>query len=408
MKSVLKDAFFQGLHHIGGRLAIFALLIIVAREVSVEEFGLLQLLLVIQSVLLIFFDGGINQIVVREVAGRGALEEGLWRRKRRWWIFSSLFVGVSVIALPLPLEKGWIALVAVAALASSKVNFCQFLFRGFGAAHLESGISLFHKLLGAAVAVWLIYVLGAGIGSVFVANVIAAVLAVAIAYRAFGRYRDRIIPGDGKVEWTALGSLVVVEMGTWLYFRVDVLILEQIKDRLELGLYAAAYTLFTGVAMVSVVIMAALFPRLAKAKSSSERRPITYGGLVLLTVIAAGLYVFLSLTGAQLLTALFGEKYSPAQGMLIALLPAFFFMFPNGLLTHLLILQKREHVFAAVVLMGAALNIALNLLWIPADGGIGAARATVWTEVFLLAGTTVALGMGRRSRGVAAGTAQAR
>ena len=80
--------------------------------------------------------------------------------------------------------------------------------------------------------------------------------------------------------------------------------------------------------------------------------------------------------------------------MLPWLLGALIFILPNGVLTQAAIARNRESVYAVAAGGAALVNIGLNLALIPKFGGLGAAWATIVTEMFL----TVALVFGTRKK----------
>ena len=68
-----RDIIYQGLHQIGGRIALFLFMIVAGRWLGVERFGAFQVLLAIHGFLLVVVDGGLNPIVVRETAAHKSL-----------------------------------------------------------------------------------------------------------------------------------------------------------------------------------------------------------------------------------------------------------------------------------------------------------------------------------------------
>ena len=64
----------------------------------------------------------------------------------------------------------------------------------------------------------------------------------------------------------------------------------------------------------------------------------------------------------------------------------------NYVLTHQLIGWQGHRAYAVICLVALALNVGLNTRLIPALSILGAAWATVWTEVAITVGCTLALG----------------
>lgn len=90
----------------------------------------------------------------------------------------------------------------------------------------------------------------------------------------------------------------------------------------------------------------------------------------------------------------FGQGYHDSVRLLPWLLVALIFVLPNGVLTQAAIAQNSERFYALAAGGGAVVNIVLNSILIPRFGGLGAAWATIATEVFL----SICLVLGLRRR----------
>ena len=83
---------------------------------------------------------------------------------------------------------------------------------------------------------------------------------------------------------------------------------------------------------------------------------------------------------------IYGESYAyaaPAFAVLSLALPLFFL---NYALTHQVIGWDGQRAYLVIVSLALAGNIAANLLLVPGRGIVGAAIATVFTEVIVTAG----------------------
>jgi O-antigen/teichoic acid export membrane protein len=180
-----------------------------------------------------------------------------------------------------------------------------------------------------------------------------------------------------------------------LFFQVDAVMLEAMRGSQEVGWYRAPVLVLEGLTLVPRVLsyaliptMAALHPRNAAAVTGLYRRGCKY-------LLLAGLpvAVFGALAAGPFIAFLFGSDYGPSVVAARILLPAAAFMFLSNFAETTLACVNRWSTIVVVSTVCLALNVGLNLLWIPAHGYQGAAWATLVTEgaYFLLSALALSL-----------------
>lgn len=178
-----------------------------------------------------------------------------------------------------------------------------------------------------------------------------------------------------------------------LFFQVDAVMIEQIRGAREVGLYSAPVRVLEGLTLVPRILGYAFIPTMAALASTRPeavtelyRRGSKYLLLAGLVVAAFGL-----IASDAFIPWLFGAAYEPSVGVARVLIAAAAFMFLSNFGETTLACVNRWGTIVAVSTAALALNVALNLLWIPRYGYHGAAWATVLTEgaYFLL--TAIAL-----------------
>jgi O-antigen/teichoic acid export membrane protein len=387
MKRFIRDFSLQTLNHAGGRLLVFLLILYYGRRLGVAEFGLLQVMLGVQGILIALYDGGANTLMVRDTAMRGGISRRAAVGRIKWLAAAVCLTAAATPFLTGIMSAGRLLLVAFAAAALSLVSLCAFAARGLHMPGRESAINFVQKLIaviGAATAVGLV---GASPESFVAANAVGAVCAVLVALFLFKR-SGRGFSADGAPTFGpgAAVWLLIVDMGSWVYFRADMLILKQTADLHETGLYGAAYTLFTGLALGSNAIMAVIFPRAAAASTAAERKKwILRGAALLMTASAASIALVVPLSG-RIISLVYGARYDGAAALLAGLVPVTIVMFGNNLLNGLLILAGKQRAYAFVVVIAAVFNVTANLYAIPRWRAMGAVLTTALTETLLFAG----------------------
>ena len=209
--------------------------------------------------------------------------------------------------------------------------------------------------------------------------------AATIAYAVLLRRRSRIVGRpDLALARTMLAygfRVYVAIVVSFLVIRIDLLLVNAYLGRTEAGLYSVAATLADGMFVLPTVIGLNLFPRVARGDPTEASAEVfrsvgvLYGLVCLATVPVAGIAI----------RTFFGVKYEDATSLYYWLLPGIFCL---GLLTIL------SHHFAgrgypvqamAIWIFGLALNIVLNLIFLPGRGAWVAALTSSVTYAILLA-----------------------
>lgn len=221
---------------------------------------------------------------------------------------------------------------------------------------------------------------------VVVAEALSLVLSFFVIRRRFGAF----VPTFHFQVWReflvrsapiALGMIFSV-----LYFRLDIVMLQLMTGERIVGFYSAAYKLFEVVVILPHSCMLVLFPTMveeyhanrSKFKASYARSLWVYG------IGGGGIALLLWSFSHEIILMIYGDKFNPSGEVLGVLAIAVFLFFINFLLSNVLITSGREKVNTWNLLAATVLNIALNMIWIPQYGMMGAAWATVLCEVVLV------------------------
>jgi O-antigen/teichoic acid export membrane protein len=173
---------------------------------------------------------------------------------------------------------------------------------------------------------------------------------------------------------------------TNLYFRADVPILQHFRSYAEVGWYTFAYKPFEALQFIPLAIQVVVYPLLgvyfvadaSALKLAYERFfkvlvllgwPLTVGTFVLVHPI---IRVF-SPSGA----------FAQSEASLRILAFAIVFLFANSAFYAMLNAINRQHMNAWATGLAAAINIVLNLIFIPFYGYLAASTTTVLTEASL-------------------------
>lgn len=168
-----------------------------------------------------------------------------------------------------------------------------------------------------------------------------------------------------------------------MIFNADLLLLRLMRGSESTGLYAAAYAPLAFAVNVGYAFAYSVLPVLVAERAGERDASALYGAqLVRMLSIAFPLAVGGALVAGEIIALGFGPDYADAAPVLTALMMSVPFAGATALSwTALTVLGRERWLFISTGL-AAAINVVLNLLWIPRYGMLGAATATVITEAF--------------------------
>jgi len=172
-----------------------------------------------------------------------------------------------------------------------------------------------------------------------------------------------------------------------LYFRLDLFFVEYWHGVEAVALYNAVFRLVEAMRLLPAAVLAVVFPLLCRA---GDLRPLAR---LAAGLFAGGAAVALVVAGPAgwLVTLFYGPSYAAATPAFRVLLVAAPLFFLNYALTHQLIGWDRQKVYAGVSAAALVANLTLDVALVPRFGLVGAAWATVATEVVVTAGCVAAL-----------------
>ena len=165
-----------------------------------------------------------------------------------------------------------------------------------------------------------------------------------------------------------------------LYFRIDTLMLGLMVNTKEVGWYSTAYKLMEGSFIIPATIMALCYPNLSKQKNFISIFPKILFIMISLGILCSSLIYFLS---HPVITILYGEKFQRSIEFLKILAFAVIPVFIGHLTTQSLIALDKSKLYLYITLLATLLNIILNYFFIHLWQAVGAAYASIITEIFV-------------------------
>jgi O-antigen/teichoic acid export membrane protein len=169
-----------------------------------------------------------------------------------------------------------------------------------------------------------------------------------------------------------------------IYMRIDQIMLGEISNNTQAGIYSAALKLSEIWYFLPVVICNSYFPMIITAKRTDE---IIYIKKVqklldLLFLMAFGLSVFASFFSSDIINILYGIEYKESAIVLSIHIWTSIFVFLGVAGSNYFVVENLQTKMLVRAGLGLILNVALNLIFIPWWGAVGAAIATLTSQFF--------------------------
>jgi O-antigen/teichoic acid export membrane protein len=360
----------------------------VARYLGPEQFGLLSYAFAFVFVFSSFAMLGLEWVVVRTLVREPA---------RRTEILGTAFLlkliaGAATLALSFgavvflrPGDRLTWALVGVIALGNvfNASGVISFWFQSEVQAKFTTYAKSAASLSGAALKVALISSQAPLVAFAWVALAESLVgsLGLVAAYRWRGqRLREWRVTGTmAKQLLRDSWPLLLADVVVLAYLRIDQVMLGQMGDPAEMGIYSVAVILAEVWYFIPMAVATSVFPGVVAARESGEQT--FYEQLQkyykLMAFLAYAVAVPVTLVGNQAVALLFGPSYAAAGPMLIGLVWAGLFVNLSIARSSFLVAQNWNRLHALADLLGLLVNVGLNLVLIPEYGGNGAVVASI-------------------------------
>jgi len=162
----------------------------------------------------------------------------------------------------------------------------------------------------------------------------------------------------------------------FLNYRIEVFMLGAFLPVSAVGFYSVAVVLAEKLWFVSESASTVLFPTVAAEKDEQQRKtftPLVSRNILWITAIGAAI---LFLASQWIVVLLYSKEYLPTVQLFRILLPGIVFLSAGRILANDIAGRGKPLLNTYVGATGVAIQVALNLVWIPKYGTVGAAWAT--------------------------------
>jgi O-antigen/teichoic acid export membrane protein len=366
---------------------IFA--IILARFVSVGDFGLFNYAITLASLGMAVMVAGLSGLAVREFANRPESAEKItaaiiFIREFMAVIAYGLLIGISAIGS----EERVLVASAVACLAifarvfDAPELWFQANLRAKEPAVIRTIIAtIFFAIRLIVLMVFPSIVL---LLVLFACEQLVSSLTIYVRYAITSHKPSIVRPSASEVKflWKSALPLIISSAASQINLRIDVVILQALKGSYAVGIYSAAARLSELMYVFPVAYMNATFPRLLAVRERHGRESVEYrrelqnafngafwfGALVIILTY---------LLGSWVVVLLFGNAYVDAVQILQIHVLACPFVFMAAVFSKWIIAENKLWLSLGRHGAGAVVSVGLSFALVPNLGGIGAALATV-------------------------------
>ena len=173
-----------------------------------------------------------------------------------------------------------------------------------------------------------------------------------------------------------------------IYKVMDKIMLGSFSTYEQVGFYQSSEKIINIPMGVITAIGTVMMPRMSNIISKGDKNKVNDYikiSIKLVTIVGAAITFGIIGTSNILAPVYFGEEFAPCSKLLMLLsLTIFSLSWANVARTQVLIPQKKDKSYVISTIVGALINLVINILLIPKYGANGAAVGTIFAEFFVM------------------------
>lgn len=391
-QTILKNTFWLVVAEAVGGIMRLVLLIYVARILGATEYGKFTFAFSFVSVMVIFADLGITNIITREFS----------RNKEKEKEFSA------ILALDIILSAGTLILMALGSffitsdfsirkmiwilgsfiLITNFFSVFHAFLRSRQKMEYEAGIKIIQTLIISGLSLFVLFRFHSAMSlsyGYFFSNLIALIFLLLFFHFRFQPLKlswDKNVFKLLKISW----PLSLGIMASWIYISISSVILGYFNLIIENGWYNAASKVAFIAVMPATLVVVSFYPALSNFFITSKEKlqkswNYLMGVMIFLTmpVVIGGIVL-----APKIINFFYGSNFAPSIFVFQFLIFVVGLNFINYPYSIILIVSDQQKKNFALIITGMAINIILNILLIPAYKLFGAVIATTISSLITL------------------------
>ena len=372
----------------------FFYLILSARYLGPELFGLLTFALAFTGILGLLLDLGLNNLAVREVArDKSRANEYLSNITFIKLIMGVITFGLTVVVVhSLGYAEETIAIVYLLTLStvfSAVTASFYVIFQSFEKMEYQSVAGILTSLLMLTGAIILI-ARGAGVVAFAAVTLISSALVLGYSFFICVR-KFKLFNAEANLDfwWPTIRQALPFGLSSvfvTIYFWIDSLMLSLIQGNQAVGFYNAGYRLVFSLLFIPAVFSTAVFPAMSRFYISSRDslQLMWKEFLRFMLILSIPIAVGTTLLAGRFVALIFGDGYAPSVAVLQVLIWSLVFIFANATFVRLFESANMQIVVTKITGLMVIVNVAINLVLIPKFSYVGASFAILITEFIAL------------------------
>lgn len=365
---------------------------IITRYLGKDGFGDYATVLAFFSFFSALSDLGLYSISTREISRPGADEAKIMGNIFTFRVVASFFVLFisPIIVFLFPYSKD-LKLGIIIAAAAFLFSSCYQILNGVFQKNLAMDKVALAELLGKIVQVLVILVavkLGLSFPWIMSSLLFYMILSFFVVFLWSRKFLKFSLQWDTNywkkflLESYPLGISAVI---TFLYFKLDTIMLSVMKSSAEVGIYNAAYKVMENITFFPSMIVGLIFPIMSEHifSSFSKFEDIANKTFKVFLLMVVPLVIGTLFLADGVINLIGGAGFNESAGVLRILIFALAAIFFSNFFNAALISGRQQKKLMVILGLAAVVNVALNLTLIPRFSYLGAAWVSVATEVFV-------------------------
>jgi O-antigen/teichoic acid export membrane protein len=370
-----------------------AVTILAARYLGAANYGIISYGASFVTLFLGIMKLGLDAIIVNELIKNKDQQGEILGTSAVLRLVSGFISVVMILILTFMLNHNSSIIQAVAAAQAVMLIFQAFyIFDYWFQARLESKyVSIAKAMASVLIFIYSLYLLISGksiLWFAFSLSISSLVISIMLLY-FYKKNEGQSLTFSKRMAKYLLGKshhFVVASIIVSIYLQIDKILIINLLGNIQLGIYSAASTVCIAWGFLQEAIITSLRPTVFHAKLRSEHEYLRrlkqmYFILFWVSVLISAV---ISISAPLLVHVLFGDEYQDAA-FVASVMVWFMPLSTLGSARNIWLVGADKGKYTKYFLVyGVIVNVILNLLWLPYIGIMGAALATIVTEIVTL------------------------
>ncbi|MFH1836250.1 MAG: flippase [Methanobacteriota archaeon] len=395
LKTIFKNTVFLYASEVFRKILFFFLVVYATRTLGTVSWGKISFGMAYTSMFLIVMDAGLLSIIIRDIARDKSLVQKYVKNLLLMKVFLAIITYILIVAVinalnyP-PNTKFVVYIFGLVVILDAFSELFKSIYQAFERMEYVAYSRIIQAIVVVSLGVTVLF-LGKGIYWYATAYFIAAFVNFLFTLFITSKYFAKIGFEIDLTLWkkllkTGLPLLLSTVFGI-LYFKIDTIVLSIMKGDAIVGIYSAAYQVIVAIIFIPTLFSVIVFPVLSRFFNESKdllfltyKKAFTYMFILGLPISVGGFIL-----ADQLVLILYGVEYIQSIAALKVLVFVGLMVYLNYILYNTLIAIDKQIEWMYISGGSAILNVILNIVLILKMGFVGAAYATLITQVFTAA-----------------------